>query len=196
MPGPGTRWALVMCDQEAILWTPDEYWSATVFPVWRKWSLERQREGDGGGKRMDAAPALTDVGKLAVLEDEKVVLLAELCELLCEVEVKVLDDVDVCLRSVHAGEVMSVRGGRPAHSTLVEGATHLYHAHIRPDALDDLEEVGLAGDVYADAEVGALALHRLEEAPRGGVVEGRDARGIRLGRYAGCHGCWWGMGSM
>lgn len=30
--GPGTGCAFVMCDQEAILCTPDEYWRATVFP--------------------------------------------------------------------------------------------------------------------------------------------------------------------
>lgn len=32
IPGPGRGWAFVRWDQEAIWWTPDEYWRVTVLP--------------------------------------------------------------------------------------------------------------------------------------------------------------------
>ena len=35
--GPGTGWALVICDQDEILCTPAEYCRTTVFPDWRIW---------------------------------------------------------------------------------------------------------------------------------------------------------------
>lgn len=33
IPGPGTPWAFVICDQDAILCRPDEYWRETVLPI-------------------------------------------------------------------------------------------------------------------------------------------------------------------
>lgn len=86
MPGPGRGWALVMWDQEAILWTPEEYCRVTVFPI----KSDRQHLEKS---------ELTDIGELPVFEDYKVHLFAQLLELLCKVEGEVLDDIAVCLSS-------------------------------------------------------------------------------------------------
>jgi hypothetical protein len=76
-----------MWDQEAILWTPEEYCSVTVLPAMSALRLS-QRDCE-----------LTDIGKLPVFENDKVHLLAELLELLCKVESKVLNDVTMSLSS-------------------------------------------------------------------------------------------------
>jgi hypothetical protein len=87
MPGPGRGWALVMWDQDAILWTPEEYCSVTVFPAISAMMFGQQ----------DCE--LTDIGKLPIFENDKVHLFTELLKLLGKVESKVLNDVAVSLPS-------------------------------------------------------------------------------------------------
>lgn len=87
IPGPGTGCALVRCDHEAILCTPDEYCNDTVFPVIKIESLRSTIEIN----------SLTDVSELPVLEDKEVVLLTEHSQLVDEILIKVLDDVHMCL---------------------------------------------------------------------------------------------------
>ena len=87
MPGPGTGCAFVMCDQEEMRYTPDEYCNATVFPIVYCSSDILEQEGQN----------CTDVGKLPILENEEVVFCAQLPETVYQGRLKVLDDIYMCL---------------------------------------------------------------------------------------------------
>lgn len=89
MDGPGTGCAFVMCDQLAILCTPLEYCNATVLPVIISFKFPQFKPGPFG--------IHTDIGKFAVLEDDKVVLDAEFLEFLNEDGFEVFNDIDMCL---------------------------------------------------------------------------------------------------
>lgn len=66
IPGPGTGCAFVMCDQEEMRYTPEEYCRATVFPVVHELSDAHRREGFDG----------TNICELPILKDEKIVFCA------------------------------------------------------------------------------------------------------------------------
>lgn len=87
IPGPGTVWAFVMCDHEAILYMPPAYCRETVLPAqaWNYTHFKRYSQ------------RRTDICKLSVLEDEKVVFRRKLHELIDEVVVEVRDEINVCL---------------------------------------------------------------------------------------------------
>jgi hypothetical protein len=125
MPGPGRGWALVMWDQDAILWTPEEYCRVTVFPAMSALRFSpRDRE-------------LTDIGKLPVFENDKVQLFTELLELLCKLESKVLNDVAMCLLSAGGAELRAV-------------VAYFDHANTRSDRFDNLEN--LLGGRHVDRD--------------------------------------------
>ena len=125
MPGPGRGWALVLWDQEAILWTPEEYCRVTVFPAASAVMFSRcNRE-------------LTDIGKLPVFENDKVHLLTKLLELLCKVQSEVLNDVTMCLLSAGDAELMAV-------------VAYFDHANTRSDRFDNLENLLGGGHVDRD----------------------------------------------
>lgn len=63
--GPGTGWALVICDQLAILCTPLEYCKATVFPIYRVVVSDKYTQG-----------YLTYVGKFSIFKYHKIMLFA------------------------------------------------------------------------------------------------------------------------
>lgn len=107
MDGPGTGCAFVMCDQLAILCTPLEYCSATVFP-----------ELDVCGLRAHASmrrAVPTDVRELPVLEDLEIVLGAEVLQPLDHRVVEVFDDIYMCLNMLSEWELGFWRVGAHLH---------------------------------------------------------------------------------
>jgi hypothetical protein len=142
IPGPGTGCALVRCDHEAILCTPDEYCRDTVFPVIKSEVLQ-------SGTGIDS---LTNVSKLPVLEDKEVVLLTENSQLINEILIEVLNDIHMCLELP-----VSVQS-----DLYEEGSLCLDDAHERTANVDDAKEVCLCGYVYANTEIRLLALNDLK----------------------------------
>jgi hypothetical protein len=80
---------------------------------------------------------LTDIGKLPVFENDKVQLLAELLELLCKVESKVLNDVTMSLLSARDAEVKAM-------------IAYFDHTDTRSDRFDNLEN--LLGGRHVDRD--------------------------------------------
>jgi len=145
-----------MWDQDAILWTPEEYCSVTVFPAMSAMRFDqRDRE-------------LTDIGKLPVFENDKIHLLTELLELLCKVESEVLNDVTMCLPSARDTERDMI-------------VAHLDHTDTRSDRFDNLENLLSGCNVDRDTQIGLFSVHQLEQSLGGGVNLRASSFGIGFG---------------
>jgi hypothetical protein len=132
IPGPGRGWALVICDQEAILCTPEEYWSVTVFPG---------HSAQLNSSIPNLACGHTNVGKLSVFKDQKVQLLAQFLQLLCEIKSKVLDNIAVSLSSVQSNPV-------PTSYPRLVVQTYLDHTNTRSDSFDDIQYLLGSSDIH------------------------------------------------
>lgn len=124
--------------------------------------------GDSAESSQPQTARRTNVGKLAVLKDLEVKLLAEGGELVNEVLVPVVNDVAVGLAARSASESAFAKVAKTFSEHTRQGA-YLDADDKLSDGLYDVEQFLLGRHVDRDRQVGLLADDRLEQGARGRV---------------------------